>query len=41
MSCEWVGVVSSSVVSNPILLLGVIIGFIGTGAGLFRRLLNL
>lgn len=41
MACEWVGVVCSSVVSNPILLLGVVIGFISTGAGLFRRLLNL
>lgn len=39
--CEWIGAVSAAVVSNPILLLGVVVGFIGTGVGLFRRLLSL
>ena len=36
----WVGTVSETVVSNPLLLVGVVIGFIGTGIGLFSRLLR-
>lgn len=41
MACEWMEAVCFTVASHPILLLGVVIGFIGTGAGLFQRLLNL
>ena len=41
MACEWMEAVCFTIVSHPILLLGVVIGFIGTGAGLFQRLLNL
>lgn len=37
----WVGTVSSTVASNPLLLVGVVIGFAGVGIGLFSRLLNL
>lgn len=36
----WVGTVSETVVSNPLLLVGVVIGFIGTGISLFSRLLR-
>ena len=36
----WVGTVSGTVVSNPLLLVGVVIGFIGTGISLFSRLLR-
>ena len=36
----WVGTVSSTVTGNPLLLIGVVIGFIGVGVGLFHRLLN-
>lgn len=36
----WVGTVSETVVNNPLLLVGVVIGFIGTGIGLFSRLLR-
>ena len=37
----WVGVVADVIARNPILLLTVVIGFIGTGVVLFRRLLRL
>ena len=36
----WFGTVSETVVSNPLLLVGVVIGFIGTGISLFSRLLR-
>lgn len=36
----WVGTVAETVAGNPILLIGVVIGFIGTGIGLFSRLLR-
>lgn len=36
----WVGTVAETVASNPLLLIGVVIGFIGTGIGLFSRLLR-
>lgn len=36
----WVGTVSSTITGNPLLLIGVVIGFIGTGIGLFSRLLR-
>ena len=37
----WVSVVADSIVRNPILLILVMIGFLGTAVLLFRRLLNL
>ena len=36
----WVGTVAETVANNPLLLIGVVIGFIGTGIGLFSRLLR-
>ena len=36
----WVGTVAETVANNPLLLVGVVIGFIGTGIGLFSRLLR-
>ena len=36
----WVGTVAEVVASNPLLMIGVVIGFIGTGIGLFSRLLR-
>ena len=36
----WVGTVAETVAGNPLLLVGVVIGFIGTGIGLFSRLLR-
>ena len=40
-SMNWVSIVAERVVNNPILLIMVILGFLGTGVLLFRRLLNL
>lgn len=37
----WVGTVGSTVANTPLLLVGVVIGFIGVGVGLFARLLRL
>ena len=36
----WVGTVATTVTSTPILLLGVVVGFVGLGVGLFKRLLS-
>ena len=36
----WVGTVATTVASNPLLLIGCVIGFIGLGVGLFSRLLR-
>lgn len=36
----WVGTVTETVAGNPLLLIGVVIGFAGTGIGLFSRLLR-
>lgn len=36
----WAGTVGSTIVSTPLLLIGVVIGFVGVGVGLFRRMLN-
>lgn len=36
----WVGTVAETVASNPLLLVGVVISFIGLGIGLFSRLLR-
>ncbi len=37
---SWVGTVASTVAGNPLLLVGVVFGFIGIGIGLFSRLLR-
>lgn len=37
----WAGSVGTAVVDNPLLLVGVVMGFVSVGVGLFRRLLNL
>lgn len=36
----WVGNVVSTVTSNPLILLFVILPLVGLGIGLFRRLIN-
>ena len=37
---SWVGDVAETIVSNPLLLIGCIIGFVGIGIGLFKRLMR-
>lgn len=37
----WVGTVATTISDTPLLLVGVVLGFIGVGVGLFRRMLNL
>ena len=39
-SIGWVGTVAETVASNPLLLVGVVLGFIGVGLTLFSRLLR-
>ena len=39
-SIGWVGTVAETVASNPLLLVGVVLGFIGVGIALFSRLLR-
>lgn len=36
----WMGTVATTVAETPLLLLGVVIGFVGIGVGLFKRLLR-
>lgn len=36
----WVGTVAETITSNPLLLIGVVVGFVGIGVGLFKRLLH-
>lgn len=40
-SVGWVGTVAEVVADTPILTVGVVIGFVGVGVGLFKRLLSL
>ena len=40
-SMGWVGAVAQAVAAHPVLLLCVVLGFIGTGMLLFKRLLRL
>lgn len=37
----WAGTVGETIVSTPLLLFGVVLGFVGVGVGLFRRMLNI
>lgn len=37
----WAGAVGTAITGNPLLLVGVVMGFVGVGVGLFRRLLRL
>jgi len=36
----WVSTVATTVAANPLLLIGCIVGFVGLGVGMFRRLLH-
>lgn len=36
----WVATVSETIAGDPLLLFGVVIGFVGLGVGLFKRLLR-
>lgn len=36
----WASTVANTVTGTPLLLFGVVLGFIGVGIGLFKRLLN-
>ena len=36
----WAGTVGETIVDTPLLLFGVVLGFVGVGVGLFRRMLN-
>lgn len=36
----WVGTIATTIASEPLLLIGVVITFVGVGIGLFSRLLH-
>lgn len=36
----WVGTVADTITAKPLLLFGVVVGFVGIGVGLFKRLLH-
>lgn len=36
----WVGTVASTITANPLLLVGCVLGFIGVGVGLFKRMFS-
>lgn len=36
----WVGTVADTITDEPLLLFGVVVGFVGVGVGLFKRLLH-
>lgn len=36
----WMSTVATTVAGNPLLLIGIVLGFIGVGIGLFSRLLH-
>lgn len=36
----WASTVATTVTSSPLLLIGAIVGFVGLGVGLFKRLLH-
>ncbi|MCI9113324.1 MAG: hypothetical protein HFF96_03530 [Oscillibacter sp.] len=37
----WVGVVADTIMVHPLLLVGCVLGFIGVGVGLFRRMFRM
>ncbi len=37
---DWVGTVATTIADTPLLLVGVVLGFIGVGVGLFKRMLK-
>lgn len=37
----WIGSFVTVITSNPILLIGVIVGFVGLGVGLIKRLMRI
>ncbi len=39
-SMTWMGTVATTVADTPILLIGVVVGFIYVGVNLFKRLLH-
>ena len=36
----WVGTVADTIAGEPLLLIGCVLGFVGVGVGLFRRMFN-
>ncbi len=38
---SWVGIVSDTIMSHPLLLVGCVLGFIGVGVTLFKRMFNI
>lgn len=36
----WAGTVGNTITGTPLLLFGVVLGFVGVGVGLFKRMLN-
>lgn len=36
----WAATVGNTVANTPLLLFGVVLGFVGVGVGLFKRMLN-
>lgn len=36
----WAGDIGTMIVSNPLLLFGVVLSFVGVGVTMFKRLLN-
>lgn len=36
----WAGDIGTMIVSNPLLLFSVVLGFVGVGVTMFKRLLN-
>lgn len=37
----WVGTVANTISSTPLLMVGCVLGFIGVGVGLFKRMFNI
>lgn len=37
----WVGTVAETITGEPLLLIGCVLGFIGVGVGLFKRMFNI
>ncbi len=38
---SWVGTVATTITDTPLLMLGCVLGFIGVGVGLFKRMFNI